>query len=137
VARDLRRKRLVGATVHIKVRTGDFTTWTRSHKLTEPTDLAEVIVRTARELFRDRIRLKGRGVRLLGVGVSGLEPAGSRPAALFPDPDEERARRMARAADRVRDRLGEKAVTRARLLRRRKDGEEEEPPEASSLPSVD
>jgi nucleotidyltransferase/DNA polymerase involved in DNA repair len=137
IAWELRRKKLQARTVHIKVRTGDFTTWTRSLTLSDPTDLAEGIVRAARDLYRERIRLKGRGVRLLGVGVSGLETAGSGQHALFVTPDEERARRMTRAADAVRERLGEDAVTRARLLRRRKGDEDEEPPEASSLPSVD
>jgi nucleotidyltransferase/DNA polymerase involved in DNA repair len=137
VARELRRKKLQARTVHIKVRGGDFTTWTRSLTLSDPTDLAEGIVHAARELYRDRIRLEGRGVRLLGVGVSGLETAGSGQHSLFTTPDEERARRMTRAADAVRERLGEDAVTRARLLRRRKGDDDEEPPEASSLPSVD
>jgi hypothetical protein len=46
---------------------------------------------------------------------------------------------MARAADAVREKLGETAVTRARLLRKpRQDPDEDEPSgEASSLPSVD
>jgi nucleotidyltransferase/DNA polymerase involved in DNA repair len=136
VARELRRKKLQARTVHLKVRTGDFTTWTRSRTLPDPTDLAEGIVEAARGLFRERIRLKGHGVRLLGVGVSGLETAGSGQHALFVGPAEERARRMTRAADAVRERLGEDALTRARLLRRRKD-DDDEPPEASSLPSVD
>ena len=136
VARELRRDGLAARTVHIKVRTGDFTTWTRSKTLPAPTDLAERLVETARELFRTRIRLAGKGIRLLGLGVSGLEPAGSGQSPLFSDPEEDRARRMARAADEVRERVGEKAITRARLLRKPK-GEDEPPEEASSLPSVD
>jgi len=139
VARQLRRQKIVAHTVHLKVRTGDFTTWTRSLTLRSPTDLAEPIVEAARGLFRDRIRLAGRGVRLLGVGVSGLEPARSAQRSLFEAPAEERARKMARAADAVREKLGEKAVTRARLLRKtRRDPDEDDPTdEASSLPSVD
>ena len=87
----------------------------------------------------ERIRLAGRGVRLLGVGVSGLEPARSVQGTLFEAPVNERARKMARAADAVREKLGEKAVTRARLLPRPgRDPDEDEPAEeASSLPSVD
>ncbi len=137
VARELRRCGLVGRTVQIKVRTGDFTTWTRERTLPEPTDLPEVIVAAARRLFREKIRLRGKGVRLLGVGVSTLEPEGGLPATLFPDPAEERARRLARAADAVRDRFGEEAVKRARLLRRPRGKKEKAPPEASSPPSVD
>jgi nucleotidyltransferase/DNA polymerase involved in DNA repair len=124
VARELRREGLVARTVHLKVRAGDFTTWTRAHTLETPTDLAERIVTAARDLFRERIRLGRRGVRLLGVGVSGLLPAGATGAAmgvqagLFPDPAEERARRAARASDAVRARMGDDAITRARLLKR-------------------
>jgi nucleotidyltransferase/DNA polymerase involved in DNA repair len=138
VARELRRKGLVGRTVHLKVRTGDFTTWTRAYTLPAPTDLTEVLVGTARELFARRIRLGRKGVRLLGLGVSGLAPAAAVQELLFPDPAEERARRLARASDAVRDRYGEEAVTRARLRGgKREEGDDGEPPEASSLPSVD
>jgi nucleotidyltransferase/DNA polymerase involved in DNA repair len=135
VARELRRDRLAGRTVHIKVRTGDFTTWTRSLTLRKPTDLAEVIVDAARRIYRERIELRGRGVRLLGVGVSGLEHPGTGQETLFPDPGEEAARKRARATDLIRNKLGEKAVTRARLVRKPED--EDDPDEASSLPAVD
>lgn len=118
LARQLRRQRLQARTVHLKVRTGDFTTWTRARTLPGPTDLAELIVAAARELLRERIRLRGRGVRLLGVGVSGLENRGVGQGRLFTDPAEQRARRTARATDAVRRKLGEGSVTRARLLRR-------------------
>jgi DNA polymerase-4 len=139
VGRQLRRKKLVARTVQIKVRDGKFHTWTRATTLPDPTDLAETIVDAARRLFRERIRLRGGGVRLLGVGVSGLEPSGSGQGALFGHPDEDRARRAARAADAVRDRLGEESLTRARLLDPpgESDTDGPDPSEASSLPTVD
>jgi len=135
VARQLRHEGLVGHTVHIKVRNPDFKTWTRSSTLPEATDLAQSIVETARRLFAERIRLQGRGVRLLGVGISGLEPAGSGQASLFVDPREERVRRAERAADEVRERLGRDSLTRARLIRgpRNRD-RDEETNETSGLP---
>jgi DNA polymerase-4 len=133
VARELREDGLVARTVHLKVRTGDFTTWTRSKTLPAPTCYAEPVVEAARAMFRERIRLGGKGIRLLGVGVSDLRPAGSGQAELFGSPDDERSRRLARATDAVRGKLGEKAITRARLLDRRGRRDEE----ASSLPSVD
>ncbi len=121
LARELRRQRLIGRTVHLKVRTGDFTTWTRARTLPEPTDLAEVVVDAARRLYAERIDLGGRGVRLLGVALSGLEPAGGGQAGLFPDARRERVRRAARTADAIRDKLGPQAVVRARLLPERRD----------------
>jgi DNA polymerase-4 len=137
VARELRRAGLTARTVHLKVRTGDFTTWTRSKTLGAATDLPEAIVAAARALFGGRIRLKGKGIRLLGVGVSSLERAGYGQARLFPDPKDEKAHRLVVAADSLRNRFGEGAVKRARLVRRPKGKKEKAPPEASSLPSVD
>ncbi len=77
VADELQRSGLCARRVQIKVRTGDFTTWTRANTLAAPTDQSAVILATARRLFAERIRLDGRGVRLLGVGVSGLVPCGT------------------------------------------------------------
>src|SRR5581483_11444670 len=66
----LRRARLSGRTVSLKVRLHDFTTLTRSATLPAPTDDARLVARLARQLLRD-IDVSG-GLRLLGVGVSGL-----------------------------------------------------------------
>jgi nucleotidyltransferase/DNA polymerase involved in DNA repair len=144
VARELRHQGLVARTVHLKVRTGDFETVTRSKTLSEPTDLAEVVLAAARELFRDRVVLADRGVRLLGVGVSGLEPTGAGQAALFADERQEKLKSLARAADEIREKFGKAALARARLLpppraegEEGEEGEEGGAAEASSLPSVD
>ena len=59
-----------GRTVTIKVRLHDFTTHTRSTTLPAPTDDTRVIARLARALLGE-LDTSG-GVRLLGVGVSGL-----------------------------------------------------------------
>jgi len=122
VARQLRREGLVARTVHLKVRAGDFTTWTRARTLREPTDLVDPIVGAARELLASRVRLDGKGVRLLGVGVSGIAPAGARAGPLFPDADTVRAKRIAGAEDAIRAKLGDTAVTRASLVRKKVSG---------------
>ena len=70
VAERLRAARLSGRTVTVKVRLHDFTTHTRSTTLSTPTDQAPVIVRLARGLLGEVDTSDG--VRLLGVGVSGL-----------------------------------------------------------------
>ncbi len=63
------------------------------------------------ELARPEVR--GLRIRLLGVGASGL---GERDQlALFAD-DDPRRRRVVEAADDVRHRFGERAITRARLV---------------------
>jgi DNA polymerase-4 len=70
VAERLRKHGLSGRTVTIKVRLHDFTTLNRSTTLSSPTDSPSVIGRLARGLLTD-LDTSG-GVRLLGVGVSGL-----------------------------------------------------------------
>ncbi len=70
VARRLRKSGLSGRTVTIKVRMHDFTTLNRSTTLPSPTDTAATVARLARGLLAD-LDTSG-GVRLLGVGVSGL-----------------------------------------------------------------
>ena len=70
VSERLRAHRLSGRTITVKVRLHDFTTHTRSSTLRGPTDDARVIARLARSLVTE-VDTSG-GVRLLGVGVSGL-----------------------------------------------------------------
>ncbi len=66
----MRKNGFSGRTVSIKVRLHDFTTLSRSSTLSSPTDDGATIGRVARSLLRD-LDTTG-GVRLLGVGVSGL-----------------------------------------------------------------
>jgi DNA polymerase-4 len=68
--RRLREARLSGRTIVLKVRRYDFSTLTRSETLRGPTDDPAVIREAAARLL-DSVDTTG-GVRLLGVGVSGL-----------------------------------------------------------------
>lgn len=70
VAKRLRKSGLSGRTVTIKVRLYDFTTLSRSSTLPAPTDDPATVARLARTLLEDLDT--SAGVRLLGVGVSGL-----------------------------------------------------------------
>lgn len=70
VARRLQKHGLSGRTVTVKIRLYDFTTISRSATLPEPTDAAATIGRLAQTLLEEADT--DGGVRLLGVGVSGL-----------------------------------------------------------------
>ena len=70
VTERLRKARLSGRTVTLKVRLHDFSTHTRSTTLPSPTDSTRTVSRLARSLLSE-VDTSG-GVRLLGVGVSGL-----------------------------------------------------------------
>jgi DNA polymerase IV len=107
----LRASGVRASTVTVKIRDSSFRTITRQRTLPEPTDLTEPIYRTALELARPEVR--GLRIRLLGVTASHL---GEREQlGLFPS-DDPRRRSAIEAADRLRRRYGERAVTRARLL---------------------
>ncbi|MCP2338304.1 DNA polymerase IV [Actinomadura rupiterrae] len=106
-----------GRTVSIKLRDGDFKTITRARTLREPTDLARVIYVTACELYEasgwERVRL-----RLVGVRVENLTPAGDAPRQLALDEPETGWREAERVIDQVAHRFGTGAVRPAALVRR-------------------
>jgi DNA polymerase-4 len=66
----LRKNGLSGRTVTLKMRHHDFETHTRSSTLPNPTDNARILTTTARGLLAGEDI--SNGLRLLGVGVSGL-----------------------------------------------------------------
>jgi DNA polymerase-4 len=111
VAGRLRDSGVRASTITVKIRDTTFRTITRQRTLAAPTDLTEPIFRTALELARPEVR--GLRIRLLGVTASGL---GEPDQIVLFEADEPRSRRVVEAADEVRHRFGERAITRARLV---------------------
>lgn len=77
VVQRLAKAGLFARTVTVKVRWPDFSTVSRSHTLNGATDRVEVVSQVARNLL-DGLDTRG-GVRLLGVGVSGLVEVAQEP----------------------------------------------------------
>jgi DNA polymerase-4 len=123
VARHARSDGLQGRTVTLKLRDDRFGTRTRAATLERSTDLAREVADAARTLYRRNPAGAGRRVRLLGVALSRLSPAGSGQAELIPDEARERARKLEKTVDGILDDLGEGAVRRGRLL----EGRDERP----------
>ncbi|WP_223290488.1 DNA polymerase IV [Nitratidesulfovibrio sp. SRB-5] len=80
VGASLRRQRLAGRTITLKVKYADFRSISRSHSLPEPTASTETIFDEACRLL-DALTLADR-VRLIGVGVSNFGPAHHGPRQL-------------------------------------------------------
>jgi DNA polymerase IV len=119
VARRLRRHQLCGRTVHIKVRSTDFHTLTRARTLVRPTNVTQELWQAATELFSQRVLAECLPVRLLGMGVSGLQPAGKSQQQLFDDEEHRKHGQLDAVADAIQDRFGGNAIGRGtRRLRR-------------------
>ncbi|GGS86230.1 DNA polymerase IV [Nonomuraea spiralis] len=120
VAARMRKGGHVGRTVSVKLRRADFTTITRSRTLREPTDVAQVIYATACELFEaaglERVRL-----RLVGVRMENLRPAGEATRQLSLGERETGWREAEQAMDKAIRRFGPDAVLPASLVRGKLD----------------
>ncbi len=115
VSRRLREHGLQARTVQIKVRNQAFETYIRARTLTAATDLDIEIGREARTLFRENWRPDTK-IRLLGVHVSQFSKTGGQLDLLDGDKKLRWTDAM-RAADRLRDRYGDDAVTLAGGMR--------------------
>jgi DNA polymerase-4 len=116
VGRRLREHRLRARTIQLKLRYEDFSTITRAHSVARATDLDTELFAEIRELFHGNWK-SGEKVRLLGVHASGWEGEGAGQMDLLGDGRHERWEQALAAADRMRDKFGESAVSLAAGLR--------------------
>jgi DNA polymerase-4 len=113
----LRAKRLVGGCVTVKIRRGDFTTYTRQRQVEPRTQETRVVARVATELLDAWRQTQPRAaLRLLGVGVSDLgeEVQGD----LFGAPESTRNRQLDATVDAVREKFGSVALRAASTITR-------------------
>jgi DNA polymerase-4 len=117
VGRRLREHGLYARTIQLKLRYSDFSTITRAHSLARPTQLDTELFEEIRELFRGNWKA-GAAVRLLGVHTSSFEDASGQ-MDLIGEDKQQRWKEALAAADRLRDRFGESAVSLAASMRGR------------------
>ena len=115
VGRRLREHGLEARTVQLKLRYTDFSTITRAHSIARATQLDTELFEEIRALFHANWK-KGATVRLLGVHASGWEEGQGQLELLSEDRHEKWKQTLA-AADRLRDRFGDSAVSLAASLR--------------------
>ena len=109
VARRLREQKLQARTVQLKLRYADFTTITRAHTLSQPTQIDSEIFAVVRELFRAN-RAPGSAIRLLGVQVSSFDD-GETQLTLPDGGARQKWQRALATAYQLRDKFGEGAVS--------------------------
>ena len=115
VGRRLREHGLHARTVQLKLRLSDFTTITRARSLERATQIDTDLFTEVRALFHRNWK-PGAAVRLLGVHASGFEDGEGQLDLLDQDRHDRWAQALA-AADRLRDKYGESAVSLARGLK--------------------
>src|SRR5205823_3723026 len=93
VARRLRRHNLKGRTVELKVRFADFQTISRSITLPEPTSITHELWQAGVELLTTRLPPRHLPVRLLGMGVTGLDANASQ-SLLFDAEERQKLRQL-------------------------------------------
>jgi DNA polymerase IV len=134
VASRLRRHDLAAGSVQLKLRYEGFETLTRQAPLPRQAREAGPLYDAVIALLRGTL-VEGRGVRL--VGLTAINLTDVQQLTLFDAPG--RTDRLARSIDVVRERFGNRAITRARLLterphRRFDFGERPEAPSAGEEP---
>lgn len=117
VARRLRRQHMVSSTVQITIRDPSMKTITRSLTLSNPTENADDIHKTACALFRKHWK-PGNPVRLLGITLQSLQPKETAVIQLdlFDYETQPRKEQLNQAMDRIRDKYGESAILTAGML---------------------
>jgi DNA polymerase IV len=116
---ELRKQKLKGSTVTVKVRYPDFTLITRSLTLPFPTDQGIEIYQTAMKLL-PRTEALQRRARLLGVGISNFIHRDDPEQYLLFGSRREKTERSVQAMDRIWERFGPEAIKRASLLEKKK-----------------
>ena len=107
VGRRLREHKLYARTLQLKLRYTDFTTITRASSLARATQLDNEIYSEIRDVFRANWK-NGYSVRLLGVSTSNFEDSEGQPSLL--DDSHERWQQALSAADKLRDKFGDRTV---------------------------
>jgi DNA polymerase-4 len=120
VARRLRSQGLMARTVVVKIRDHRFRTVTRSRSLRACSSNTRTLYRMARALFETwRDGHRNTPLRLLGMGVSGLEDAAKGEAA-GDRLDSRGERDIDRVSDQINSRFGAAGLVHGQTLRRRK-----------------
>ena len=120
VAARLRRHGLRAQTVQIKLRYPDFKTITRAHTLIEASDITQELWQVAEGLLTRNLARNHNGVRLLGMGVSGLHAGPAPQQRLFEEELRVKHGRMDGIADDIRRRFGDAVLRRGLDVKHRR-----------------
>ena len=108
----LKRARLSGGNVHLKLKTAGFKIISRQMSLSAPTQLAETLYRCGRTLLEREAT--GTRYRLIGIGVGDIRDAVDADPMDLADPDAPQRRKVEAAIDAVRAKMGKSSIGKGR-----------------------
>ncbi len=112
VAGKLRSEKLEAKTVNLKFRYKDFKTVTRSHTLDSHTNVTQMILKSAFDVF-EKWHTSSQGyLRLLGFGVSNLRKSGSGQLMLFDQNTDDKQKSLDKSFDQIRGKYGDDILKR-------------------------
>jgi len=126
VARRLRKNQLRGKTIQLKIRYDDFSTFTRSVTVSQPTDITRIIEEAALLMLHERLPERRLSIRLIGVGVTGFDGSSLKQRSLFDEADQQKFARLDQMKDQIADRFGRDSLKRGNRITRETDEEEDD-----------
>lgn len=114
VAKRLKNASLLAGGITLKIKTSQFQNYTRSRRLSPPTQLAESIYRAALPLLDELV--DGRRFRLIGIGTTQLVDTEEESQLSMLGEESAREAKIADAVNAVRERFGDPAILKGRNL---------------------
>lgn len=127
VARRLRKNKLRGKTIQLKIRYDDFSTFTRSMTVAQPTDLTREIEESALLLLDQKLPDRPLSIRLIGVGVTGFQSGSQQQKSLFDEEDQQKFSRLDQVKDQIASRFGSDSIIRGNRISNGDSQEETSP----------
>jgi len=120
VAYAARKKGYKGRTITLKIRFHNFITLNKSMTLENSTNIDDLIFKTV-VILLGKVKIKKGGVRLLGIKLSNLTSGNEKKQLKFlsgeEDKKDDKLEQLTQSLDKIREKYGTKAVTRASLLK--------------------
>ncbi|WP_417376438.1 DNA polymerase IV [Gimesia maris] len=116
VSRRLRKNKLRGKTIQLKIRYDDFSTFTRSTTVSQPTDLTREIEQSALLMLDQKLPERPLSIRLIGVGVTGFQSGSQHQKSLFDEEDQQKYSRLDQVKDQIASRFGSNSIIRGNRI---------------------
>ncbi|HCO26247.1 MAG TPA: DNA polymerase IV [Gimesia maris] len=116
VSRRLRKNKLRGKTIQLKIRYDDFSTFTRSITVSQPTDLTREIEQSALLMLDQKLPERPLSIRLIGVGVTGFQSGSQHQKSLYDEEDQQKFSRLDQVKDQIASRFGSNSIIRGNRI---------------------